>query len=627
MLDQSRAALTEALEWQEYFSWEASEPTTLEYFSLGFDFTEHISPVYAGPLSFSLAALTSCFDRFDLRMAGFQTSDDILIRLHYNAGVFHSTDVKRLGEQFEQLIRSALDEIDRPIGQLNILPEHQRRQLVVDFNETQLLPDVDACIHHLIECQASKTPDAVAVTFAGERLTYAELNRRANQVAHHLQALGIGPDTLVAVHLNRSVGLMVGLLGLLKAGGAYVPLDPDYPPARQGCVLDDSQPRVLLTQAALADEIVSPVQTICLDSDWPEISRRDQHNPAGPIAPDHLAYVIFTSGSTGKPKGVSISHRNLVHSIAARIQYYQEPVERFLLLSSYAFDSSVVGLFWPLCTGGTLVIPEDGVQRDAREIARLISHNRVSHLLSLPSLYAYVLTEACREDLSSLQTVIVAGEACPRTLVERHHALLPETGLFNEYGPTEATIWCSVYNCTPAHSGATVPIGRPIANTQLYILDEQLQPLPIGVAGELHVSGAGLARGYLGRPALTAERFITNPFGRGRLYKTGDLARYRADGTIEFLGRVDNQVKIRGYRVELGEIEAILQQHPLVQNAAVAALERTRTSDRTAAVSELSDDPATLAAWLQQIEPQKAEQILTDIERFDEAEAAAELGA
>lgn len=621
VLEQTYAVLAEALEWQEYFAWESFETKTPGYFPLCFEFIEPGEPISAGSLSLSLESLTCCLDRFDLKLTGFQSGNSLLAQLHYDAGLFQAGDIKRLAGQFEQLLVGALAELDRPIAELNLLPENQRHQLLVAFNDTQA-PAPAGCIHHLIEAQVGQTPAAVAVTFAGQPLTYAELNRRANQVAHHLQALGVGPNTLVGLHLERSLEMMVGLLGVLKAGGAYVPLDPAYPPDRLAFILAETQAPVLLTQAALVEKTTAYAgQTVCLDNDWSEISRRDQSNPISPVTPEHLAYVIFTSGSTGKPKGVPISHRNLVHSTSARIQYYQKPVGRFLLLSSYSFDSSVVGLFWPLCTGGTVVLPEEGLQRDPKEIARLIGQSRISHMLSLPSLYAYILAEASPHELSSLETVIVAGEACPKALVERHRALLPHTALFNEYGPTEGTVWCSVYDCSAEAIGATVPIGRPIANTRLYILDDHLHPVPIGVAGELYLAGAGLTQGYLNRPELTAGKFIANPFGPDRLYKTGDLARYRADGLIEFLGRVDDQVKIWGYRIELGEIEAVLQQHPLVQAAVVVAREKSRPGVE----ANPGDDPADLEAWLLQLEGNQAEQLLTDLEQLDEAEAAAQL--
>lgn len=613
ILEQSYAALTEAVEWQEYFTWEAFEDATPGYFPCSFDFVEQGEAVSAGPLSFSLDGLTGCLDRFDLKLAGFQKKDTLQIQLHYDAALFEEAAIERLAGQFKQLLGSALVEVDRPVGELNLLPPEQRDQLLVEFNATDA-PVSDDCIHHLIERQAEQTPDHAAVIFADQPMRYAELNRRANQVARHLQALGVGPDTLVGVHLERSPEMVVGLLGVLKAGAAYVPLDPDYPTERLALILEDTQAQALLTQAALSGATTAYAgPTITLDTDWPQISRHDPSNPSSPVTSENLAYVIFTSGSTGRPKGVPISHRNLVHSTSARMRYYQEPVDRFLLLSSYSFDSSVVGLFWPLCTGGTLVLPEEGLQRDPNAVAGLISRSQISHMLSLPSLYAYILAEAPRHDLRSLQTVIVAGEACPPALVERHRTLLPHTALFNEYGPTEGTVWCSVYKCGAEPLGATVPIGRPIANTRLYILDDRLQPVPIGVAGELHLGGVGLARGYLNRPALTAEKFIANPFGPDRLYKTGDLARYRANGTIEFLGRIDDQVKIRGYRVELGEIEATLKQHPAVRDAVVVAVEREPTESHDDAFAIDPKDLEGLVDGLLALDETEAEQLLAEI--------------
>ena len=304
------------------------------------------------------------------------------------------------------------------------------------------------------------------------------------------------------------------------------------------------------------------------------IAQESEENPALKTCAENLAYVIYTSGSTGKPKGVQIAHRNLVHSTTARITYYKEPVTSFLLLSSFAFDSSVAGIFWTLCSGGILCLPQEGLQLEIPKLVELIAQNRVSHLLSLPSLYALLLEQSKPEQLTSLRIVIVAGEHCPTELVQRHYQLKSETSLFNEYGPTEGTVWSSVYLCHSQQTRKQVSIGSPITNTQIYILNSHLHPVPIGVIGEVYISSDGLARGYLNQPVLTSEKFIPNPFSDRPgmcLYKTGDLACYLSDGNIEFLGRLDHQVKIRGYRIELGEIEALLSQHPQVREVVVLA--------------------------------------------------------
>ena len=383
--------------------------------------------------------------------------------------------------------------------------------------------------------------------------------------------------------MERSPELVVGLLGVLKAGGAYVPLDPSYPGDRLEWMLSDSGIRVLLTEPALLDRLPPhAAEVLCLDGDGAACASEPEDDPEVGATLDDLAYVIYTSGSTGRPKGVLVSHRNLAHSTHARFLYYREPVAGFLLVSSLAFDSSVAGLFWTLAQGGTLVLPRQGEQGDPARLARLIQDHRLSHVLSVPSLFALLLAEAPAGAAGRPPRRHRRGRALPAQLVEAHRERLPRAALFNEYGPTEATVWSTVHRCDDAEAARAVPIGRPIADARVYILDANLEPVPIGVAGELYIGGAGVARGYLNRPGLTAERFLPDPFGDepgGRLYRTGDLCRWRGDGTIEFLGRADDQVKVRGFRIELGEVEAALAQHPEVREAAVAARDDA-TGDR-----------------------------------------------
>ncbi|NJM70750.1 MAG: non-ribosomal peptide synthetase [Scytonema sp. RU_4_4] len=427
-----------------------------------------------------------------------------------------------------------------------------------------------------------------------------------------MQRLGVGPDLPVALCVERSLEMIVGILGILKAGGAYLPLDPTYPPENLAFMLEDAQVPVLLTQARLvADLPAHTAQTVCLDSDWHIIAQESPEKPCSTSTLENLAYIIYTSGSTGQPKGVLVTQQNLVHSTLARIAYYSKPVTSFLLIPSFAFDSSVACIFWTLCQGSTLVLFQEGSQRDIWQLTKLIVQHQVSHWLSVPSLYSTLLDTIDPDLLVSLHTVIVAGESCATELVERHRQLLPHTSLFNEYGPTEATVWSSVYNCQNHDLKNSVPIGRPIANTQIYLLDSHLQPVPIGVPGEVYIGGLGLARGYLNRPELTAQKFIANPFSEepnARLYKTGDLGRYLPDGNIEFLGRIDHQVKLRGYRIELTAIEAILQQHPVVREAVVTLREEESGSKRLVAyvVPQQKPAPATneLRSFLRQKLPE-----------------------
>ncbi|HET9479164.1 MAG TPA: non-ribosomal peptide synthetase, partial [Pyrinomonadaceae bacterium] len=432
------------------------------------------------------------------------------------------------------------------------------------------------CIHELFEEQVERTPDAVAVAFGDEPLSYRDLNQRANQWAHRLRRLGAKPETLIGICVERSVEMIVGLLAILKAGAAYVPLAPDSPPERLEWMLKGARIQLLLTQQKLLSKLPAEIaHLVALDGDQGVVESESQENPVTTTDPGNLAYVIYTSGSTGRPKGVEVTHRNLVHSTSARFVYYDEPVRSFMLVSPFFFDSSVAGIFWTLCQGGKLVLPPKDFERDITGFASLIEQEEVSHLLCLPMVHSLVLRQASPKRLKSLRCVIVAGEPCAPELPKRHFATLSQASLFNEYGPTEGTVWTTVYNCAPQDHATTVAIGRPVPNVQTYVLDDHRQLVPAGVIGELYIGGEGVARGYRNGPAATAERFVPHPFEAGaRLYTTGDLARYLPSGELEFLGRRDQQVKIRGYRIELGEIEIALVHHPAIREAAVVADDR-----------------------------------------------------
>jgi amino acid adenylation domain-containing protein/non-ribosomal peptide synthase protein (TIGR01720 family) len=514
---------------------------------------------------------------FDLTLSLLDTEQGVRGWFNYNLDLFDAATIARMAGHWQTLLEGLVTQPEQRLSELPLLTAAECDQLLVEWNDTKGDYSQDVCVHQLFEWQVERTPDAVAVVCEDQHLTYRELNERANRLAHYLRALGVGPEALVGLCVERSLEMIIGLLGILKAGGAYVPLDPTYPQERIAFMLADAQVAVLVTQHRLVAGLPEhAAQVVCLDADWLSIAHASEENPVSDVTADHLAYVIYTSGSTGQPKGVLVTHHNLVHSTSARTLYYRDPVGSFLLLSSFAFDSSVAGIFWTLCQGGALCLAPPRFEQDLAALPTLIAAQRISHLLSLPSLYGLILAQAPPYSLASLRTVIVAGEPCPGSLVNTHLQQLPEVSLFNEYGPTEGTVWSSVYQVGAAPAGAQVPIGRPIANTQLYLLDDRLQPVPVGVPGELYIGGHGVASGYLQRPELTAERFLPHPFspepGR-RLYKTGDLARYLPDGNIEFLGRSDQQVKLRGFRIELGEIEAVLSRHPAVREAVVLARE------------------------------------------------------
>jgi amino acid adenylation domain-containing protein len=566
---------SEIKKWQECFVWELTTNRDSNY-SACFDF-EEIGTKYANHnLSFSIYDIYSCIEKFKIKLSCLHSNNSLIAKIYYDTQLFSSPDIESLSEQFLTLLESVTINPEANINELQILSDRVQQQILVEFNQTQATYPQEKCIHELFEEQVQQIPNNIAVVFDTEQITYNQLNTRANQLANYLQQIGILPGMLVGICVERSLEMIVGILGILKAGAAYVPIDATYPQERITWILENSQTPVLLTQQALQSKLAThSTRVICLDTDWEIITQQNPENPPKQITPNDLAYIIYTSGSTGKPKGVQITHSNLVHSTTARINYYQGPISCFLLLSSFAFDSSVAGIFWTICTGGTLLLPQAGLQLEIAKLIELISQHHVSHLLSLPSLYTLILQQAKPEQLENLHTIIVAGESCSPELLKIHQEYLPAAALFNEYGPTEATVWSSVYHYQSLEP-TTVPIGKAITNTQIYILDPNLRPVPIGVHGEIYIGGEGIALGYLNQPELTREKFISNPFNEepsARLYKTGDLARYRRDGNIEFLGRIDHQVKIRGYRIELGEIEAALKQHSTVDEVVVAAIQ------------------------------------------------------
>jgi amino acid adenylation domain-containing protein len=459
---------------------------------------------------------------------------------------------------------------------------------------------VPATLSDLFAEQAAQTPDAIAVVHEDESLTYRELDRRANQLAHHLRGLGVGPEVVVGLCVERSPAMLIGLMGILKAGGAYLPLDPGYPPERLAFMLEDAGAPVLVTQSVLLDRLPAHgARVVRLDADAPAIAAQPTSAPALVLDPQNPAYVIYTSGSTGTPKGVVVGHRHIAASNAARSSFYADlPQQRFLLLSSIAFDSSIAGIFSCLLNGGTLVLPA-ALSVDAA-IASIV-HHQVNCLLAVPSLYAALIDHLKETKRVRLRTVILAGESCPSDLAIEHNQAFPAVPLVNEYGPTECSVWSTAYRWSAAdRSSASVPIGRPIENTQVYVLDDGLQPVPAGVTGELYITGAGLGRGYLGRAGLTGERFVADPHGApgSRMYRTGDLARWRADGVLEFLDRADAQVKLRGFRIEPGEIEAVLVRHGAVAQAAVIAREDTPGSKRLVAYVVAAGDQTPDASAL-----------------------------
>ncbi len=468
----------------------------------------------------------------------------------YDGTRFDESWISLLLDDLCLVLERLVEAPDRRLGELSLVGPADR-ELLRTLNETSVAAPSAQVVHDLIEAAARRRPEHPAIVSPAGTMTYGELERRANGLARQLVAEGIGPGSRIGLEIERSAEMLVGILGILKAGAAYVPLDPTYPAARNQAIIDDAELATVVT----AGDLPPP------STDGPAVDRSG----------DHTAYVIYTSGSTGRPKGVPVTHRNLVHSTTARDHHYGSGPERFLLLSSFAFDSSVVGIFWTLCTGGTLVLPAPGQEHDMEALAQLIDEQAVTHLLTLPTLYALLLDHDPQR-IGTLRVAIVAGEACPASTVILHRRSLPTAELHNEYGPTEATVWSTVHRLDTDPTDEPVAIGRPIANTRAYVLDPDHRPVPVGFAGELFIGGDGLTAGYLGNDALTGEAFVEiDVWGDGveRLYRTGDLVRHRADGTLVFLGRVDSQLKIRGHRIEAGEVEAALRELPDVTEAIV----------------------------------------------------------
>ncbi|MFL5000740.1 MAG: amino acid adenylation domain-containing protein, partial [Xanthobacteraceae bacterium] len=513
------------------------------------------------------------------------------LRLDFRADLFDRATVEGLAARFVRLLAGAVAAPERAIGSLDILGNEERSKILRTWNDTaQAVPS--ATIPALFAAQAARTPDAAALVFGDEHLSYAELDRSANRLAHHLRGLGVGPETVVGLCVARSPALVVGLLAILKAGGAYLPLDPDYPPARLAFMLKDAGASVLVTHSALRDRLpAEDARIVCLDTAAAAIAQEPATAPALALDPLHPAYVIYTSGSTGQPKGVVVPHAGIPNLAAAQIDRFGVTSQaRVLQFASPSFDAAISEIAMALVSGAALILP--GAERSGEALARLVDEQNVTHATLPPAVLA---------DLSEnlpLETLIVAGEACPADVVARWS---PGRRMMNAYGPTETTVCAAM---SEALSGASAPpIGRPIWNTQIYVLDGGLEPVPAGVAGELYIAGAGLARGYLHRPGLTAERFVADPFGPAgsRMYRSGDLARWRPDGVLEFLGRADHQVKLRGFRIEPGEIEAALVGHGGVAQAAVIAREDggdKRLVAYVVAAAGATADPSLLRAHI-----------------------------
>jgi amino acid adenylation domain-containing protein len=617
VLSQIAASQRAADQWQEYFVWDdapASEVLADDmppFFPIGFEFEERPSPHLAGGLSFSIYQQSSCVERFHIKLSCHRTGNLLIAEFHYDPERIRREDVERLAGHFYALLSCAVERVEAPICALEVLSDADRHQLLVAFNDTNADYPKDKCVHQLFEEQARRTPENLAVVFAERQLSYAELNARSNQLARYLRRWGVGPDAIVGLCLERSVEAVVGIFAILKAGAAYLPLDPTLPQERLAFMLAETQAAALLTQERLVEglrdaecgmrngesEAKTQNQTIrnpqsafrnrvvCLDVDWESIAQESEENLASEATARNLAYVIYTSGSTGEPKGVMIEHRsvvNLADGLARTVYEGQSSSLRVSLNAPLTFDASVKQLL-QLLHGYTLCIFPEEVRLDGNELLSYLSRHSLDALDCTPAQLQLLLAAGYGSRPNAATKLALVGGEAMDDATWRYLAENAGTHFHNVYGPTECTVDATV--CSVREAPEPV-IGRPIANTKIFLLDERLNPVPIGVPGELHIGGDGLARGYLNRADLTAERFIPNPFNAGpgaRLYKTGDLASYLPDGMVKFLGRTDHQVKLRGFRIELGEIEAALKRGPDVQDGVVVVREDTPGDKRLVA--------------------------------------------
>jgi amino acid adenylation domain-containing protein/FkbM family methyltransferase len=581
---------------QEYLFLEGREPA-IEFCPIAFEFQDRIPTLDAAGATFSIYKQSCELDRFHLKLSCARVSDLLNLDLVYDRNSFQRADIRSIAGQFITLLRNLINDSHARLADHELLNESDRHRIAIEWNDTEIEYPVVGFIKDFIESQVEQAPAATAVVFEDQHITYAELNRRANQLARHLHRLGIGPESVVGLCFERSVELIVGLLALLKAGAAYLPLDPLYPSQRVELMIEESGAPVVLTQSRWLDQLsAQPAQHICLDRDWESIAGESDENVDATLSAEQAAYVIYTSGSTGRPKGAV----NTQGGLRNRLLWMQDAfglsaADRVLQKTPFTFDVSVWEFFWPLMTGACLVVAQPEGHKDPDYLVRTIQQEQISTLHFVPSMLQVFLGASEVEQCRSLRQVFSSGEALSQSLAQRFFERV-SAELHNLYGPTEAAIDVTRWSCRRESEWSTVPIGRPIANTDIYLLDAAGHQVPVGVSGELHIGGAGLSRGYLNRADLTAEKFVPHGHSQragARLYKTGDLARYLGDGEIEYQGRMDQQVKLRGFRIELGEIESVLREHPGVEEAVVLMKEYSPDDIRLVAyvVSDSANAP------------------------------------
>lgn len=557
--------------------------------------------------------------KFDLTLYISEDEGDLMSLMEYETDLFEATTIKRMHAHFKEILKTVIQNPNAILNDISIQTAEEETFFRQIENPSEVINTTYNGIHELITAKALENPTATAVVFKNNKITYATLNERATIVAGALLTAGVQQNDIVGLCIERSVDMIIGLLGILKAGAAYLPLDPEYPSDRISYILKDAAAKIVVTQQELTASFNNKTTTILTIEGIQEQETPIKIN-LPEIANESLAYVIYTSGSTGVPKGVPITHKNILSSTLARTDFYRYNPTSFLLMSSISFDSSKAGLFWSLCSGATLVISEKHLEQDIDRLVTIIDNYKVSHTLMLPSLYYAILQFGDSKKLKTLDTVIVAGEACSTQLASLHFDNFPKIKLYNEYGPTEGTVWCIAHQLKKEDCNASsIPIGQPIQNVQVYILTETLQKVPYGSIGELCIGGLGLTKGYLNDAQKTEQAFITYTSKEGikrRLYKTGDLAKFNANGTIEFLGRKDQQVKIRGYRIELDEIEQQINQHPTIQQNVVTVQNTTDNIDWVAL--ETTNTNQLLQTLKQHLSNKEIEAIFSSVETIEE---------
>ncbi len=539
-------------------------------------------------LNMSLQEIDSGTALFDITLNMWEENGRLKGYFEYNTDLFDESTIIRMTGHYCNILSSVANNYDIKLNEISLLGAHESRMLIEEWNDTDLEPVSYTSICQLFDQEANTNPDSIAIVHKSQSISYGELKEKSEKVASILIDKNESTSPFVGICLERSIDMFIGIMGVLKAGYAYAPIDPSYPKDRIEHIINDAGLSIILTSTDKKESLPAfdPDNLITLDNmDYlnNEAINDTLQNTENP------AYIIYTSGSTGLPKGVPITHKNLLHSTISRINYYADKVSAFMLLSSFSFDSSVAGIFWTLCTGGKLVLPAQGEEKDIVALKSLICENNVSHLLCLPSLYNVLLSEASQDEISALKAVIVAGEACPAELVAKHFAKLSSTRLYNEYGPTEGTVWSTVYKTDPDLKLPSIPIGKPIPYMMTYILDKNYNLCPIGVPGELYIAGAGVSSGYHNKDELTRQKFLPNPYSTKYpvMYRTGDMVRYLPDGNIEFLGRIDNQVKVRGFRIELSEIESVISRYPDINEVLVVTRDIDMGEEQDISIDQL----------------------------------------